>query len=199
MIELWRWWYKYEFDGYVQSMDYLYDCNPNDIRAYRESGVTNNIQQLISEINGWWYSINYQAINNHTTNKINELKEKIDELPDYTEKINEIDSHNKIAKEEIIDKINNVKYDLSSTEKELKEDNVATRQLLRQKSKKIDENLSKLVDRQEEIIETIEDEANEIEERLEEIYKQEADMIESELEDQYKKEADDIESEIKPN
>ena len=83
-----------------------------------------------------------------------------------------------------------------SSLKELKEDNLTTRQLIRGKAKKLEENTQKLADRQDKIDNMIKKEADEIEASLEEIYKKEADTIESELEDQYKKEADKIESEI---
>lgn len=105
-----------------------------------------------------------------------------------------------IAKEEIIDTIKSseteVCSDIIRKNKELKEDNVKTRNLVRQKTKKIDENVSKLSDRQDLTDKLIEDEANEIEASLEQIYKEEADSIERDLEDQYKKEAQEIENEI---
>lgn len=86
--------------------------------------------------------------------------------------------------------------DIIRKTEELKKDNITTRNLLRQKTKKLDENVSKLSDRQDIIDKAIEDEGEEIERQLEEIYKAEWDAIERELEDQYKKEAQDIENEL---
>jgi hypothetical protein len=51
MTELGGGWYIYKFNAYNTAVDYLYDCNPG-ATAYRESGVTTNIQQLISEVRG---------------------------------------------------------------------------------------------------------------------------------------------------
>jgi hypothetical protein len=51
MTELGGGWYIYKFNAYNAAVDYLYDCNPG-ATAYRESGVTTNIQQLISEVRG---------------------------------------------------------------------------------------------------------------------------------------------------
>lgn len=68
-----------------------------------------------------------------------------------------------------------------------------TRNLVRQKTKKIDENVSKLADRQDLTDKMIEDEANEIEDQIEQILNEEADMIENEI---YNMEADEIEKDI---
>lgn len=133
------------------------------------------------------------------------MKDLIAEIPqvDLSKvevKLNEIDSHNSLAKDEIINTIKETETEVCSdivrSKKELKEDNLTTRQLVRGKAKKLEENTQKLADRQDKTDKMIEKEADEIEASLEEIYKKEADTIESELEDQYKKEADQIESEI---
>jgi hypothetical protein len=79
---------------------------------------------------------------------------------------------------------------------ELKKDNVTTRNLVRQKTKKIDENTQKLADRQDLTDKMIESEADEIEQELEQIFNKETDMIETEIKTQFEKEADEIESEI---
>lgn len=137
--------------------------------------------------------------------KIDEAIKEIKSIPqiDLTpinEKLNEIDSHNSLAKEEIIDTIKQTETEICSDiirkTKEVKDDNITTRNLIRQKTKKIDENTQKLVDSEEEIKKMIEDEADEVESDIEKILNEEADMIESEM---YNKEADQIESEINSN
>lgn len=154
---------------------------------------------------GWGGGFSSQAIQSSLQNVKKEIIEKIDEikptdLSNIEEKLSEIDSHNSLAKDEIINTIKETETEVCSdivrSKKELKEDNVKTRELVRQKTKKLDENVSKLADRQDLTDKTIEDEANEIESSLEKIYKEEWNAIEKELEDQYKKEADQIESEI---
>lgn len=111
--------------------------------------------------------------------------------------LNENQSQNNIAKEEIIDTIKaesiEVSGDIIRKSKELEESNVKTRNLVRQKTKKIDENVSKLADRQDLTDKMIEDEANEIEDQIERILNEEADMIENEI---YNMEADEIEKDI---
>lgn len=173
-------------------------ATPEEIWSYPERVIT-----------GWGgvggASINYSAINTHTTNKVNELKEQIAKIPktdlsEIEKQLTEIDSHNSLATEQIIDTIKETETEICSdivrSKKELKEDNVTTRQLVRQKAKKLEENTQKLADRQDLTDKTIEREADEIESELEKIYKQEADMIEQDLEDQYKMEADEIEKEL---
>lgn len=194
------------------SKEYTYTMNPW-ATAFIESGVTNNtLYQWIQENRWWWgggFSINYQAINSHTTSKVNELKEELDkkikEIPQVSlqnveDTLNEIVSQNDIANAKIIDRIDSSETEICSDivrkTKELKEDNVKTRNLVRQKSEKVVKYAEKQLDRQEKTDKMIEDEANEIEKDLEKIFTQEADMIEKDLEDQYKMEADDIEKEI---
>lgn len=146
---------------------------------------------------GGWF-INYQAINSHTTEKVNELKKAIESKPDYTEKLNEIVSQNKIAKEDIIDTIKEAETEVCSDiirkTKEIKEDNITTRNLVRQKTKKIDENVSKLADRQDKTDRMIESEADEIEKLIEQNIDFEADEIEKQIQEQIDKEIEEIES-----
>lgn len=107
MIELWGGHYIYTFVWYNPAVDYVYDCNPG-VTAYIESGVTTNTEQLISEIrtSGGWFSINYQAINSHTTSKVNELKKEFEKIPKTD--LNEIKSHINLAKTDIIDTIESI-------------------------------------------------------------------------------------------
>lgn len=212
MTEMWGGNYIYIFTAMSLSKEYTYTMNPW-ATAFIESGVTNNtLYQWIQENRWWWgggFSINYQAINSHTTSKVNELKEELDKkikkipqvsLQNVEDTLNEIVSQNDIANAKIIDRIDSSETEICSDivrkSKELKEDNVKTRNLVRQKSEKIVKYAEKQLDRQEKTDKMIEDEANEIEKDLEKIFTQEADMIEKDLEDQYKMEADDIEKEI---
>lgn len=212
MTEMWGGNYIYIFTAMSLSKEYTYTMNPW-ATAFIESGVTNNtLYQWIQENRWWWgggFSINYQAINSHTTSKVNELKEELDkkikEIPQVSlqnveDTLNEIVSQNDIANAKIIDRIDSSETEICSDivrkTKELKEDNVKTRNLVRQKSEKVVKYAEKQLDRQEKTDKMIEDEANEIEKDLEKIFTQEADMIEKDLEDQYKMEADDIEKEI---
>lgn len=212
MTEMWGGNYIYIFTAMSLSKEYTYTMNPW-ATAFIESGVTNNtLYQWIQENRWWWgggFSINYQAINSHTTSKVNELKEELDkkikEIPQVSlqnveDTLNEIVSQNDIANAKIIDRIDSSETEICSDivrkTKEIKEDNVKTRNLVRKKSEKVVKYAEKQLDRQEKTDKMIEDEANEIEKDLEKIFTQEADMIEKDLEDQYKMEADDIEKEI---
>lgn len=120
MTELWGWHYIYTFAWYDPSVDYVYDCNPW-ATAYRESWVTTNTEQLIKEIrtSGGWFSINYQAINSHTTSKVNELKKEFEKIPKTD--LNEIKSHINLAKTDIIDTIESIEQtEYKQEEKEAK-------------------------------------------------------------------------------
>lgn len=118
---------------------------------------TEEHDKLFSLENSTWgggFSINYQAINSHTTSKVNELKEelgkKIKEIPQFSlqnveDSLNEIVSQNDIANAKIIDRIDSSETEICSDivrkTKELKEDNVKTRNLVRQKTEKINKKL----------------------------------------------------------
>lgn len=201
--------YTYDFIEVVDT-DYVYVATAtgySDMSGviYRDGGgltteESGHLLQLVNSTGGGWFSINYQVINSHTTNKVNELKEQIEKLPNLTEKLDEISSQNDIAINTIIDTIkeseNDICSDVIRKTKELKEDNITTRNLIRQKTDKVDKNVSKLSDRQDLTDRLIEDQAEEIEEELERIYEQEADMLENNILEQYNKEALDIENEI---
>lgn len=202
----WEWYYSYIFTAMQPSTFYIYEIVPS-ATAYRVSGWIDyrlqNLSMDISDIRwgGGGFSINYGAINSHTTNKINEIKKELTTIPQMIEDwFNETKSHIDIVKSDILDTIkeseNEVCSDIVRSKKEIKEDNIATRQLLRQKTKKLDENVSKLADRQDLTDKLIEDQAEEIEEELERLYEQEVDMIENEIKTQHEKEADEIETEL---
>lgn len=117
--------------------------------------------------------------------------------------LSEIDSHNSLATEEIINTIksesNEVSSDIIRKTKELKEDNITTRNLVRQKTKKLDENVSKLADRQDKTDKMIEDEADEIETLIEQNIEKDADDIENEINKQIDKEIEEIEPNLPNN
>ena len=89
--------------------------------------------------------------------------------------------------------------DIIRKSKELKEDNVKTRNLVRQKTKKLDENTQKIAGRQDLIDKTIEDEADEIETLIEQNIEKEADDIENEINKQIDKEIEEIEPNLPNN
>jgi hypothetical protein len=150
---------------------------------------------------GGGFGINYSTINNHTTAKaqeirkqMEELKKQIDDLPPVS--FDEVNANIKIAKDDIIDKMNSevggLSKDIKAIPKEVKADGEKTREFVKSKSEGLGKNLTKLVDRQDLIDKKIESEADEIEEKLDE-YAKEADEIEAELMEQYGAEADEIE------
>ena len=119
-----------------------------------------------------------QAIQTSISNAKRAIIEKIEEIKptDLTgieTQLDEIDSHITLAFDDTIDTIKETEIEVCSdivrVKTELKKDNVATRQLVRQKTNKIDENVSKLSDRQDLTDKMIEDEANEIEKALEQV------------------------------
>ena len=107
--------------------------------------------------------------------------------------LNEIDSQNDIANQNIIDTIKEIETDIC---KDINKESIATRQLVRQKAKKQEEFIQKQLDSEAKTQEMIENEADEIEEQIEKNLEIEADMIENEINSQFEKEADDIESNL---
>jgi polyhydroxyalkanoate synthesis regulator phasin len=174
-------------------------------RTLTESaGLTPEQNDKLMSLSNWWGAggfMNYSNINNHTTAKAQEilkqmekLKKQIDELPPIS--FDEVNANIKIAKDDIIDKMNSEVGELSETvkaiPKEVKADGEKTREVVKSKSEGLGKNLTKLVDRQDLIDKKIESEADEIEEKLDE-YAKEADEIEAGLMEQYGAEADEIE------
>lgn len=173
--------------------------------------ITENLDAKISDIRthgGGGYG-NIEWIRATVNNAKNEIKSHIDEKlaeipqPDISKvekQLNEINSHIDIAKDSVIDTINSTENEICSdivrAKKETKEESVKTRNLVREKTKKIDENVSKLADRQQKTDEMIESESEELEKEFEKIYEEEATLIERDMEDSFNKEADSIESEL---
>lgn len=207
--------YKYDFVE-VAWIDYIYvaTCTGYDDMTgviYAESttsgGLTteehNKLFSLENSTGGGGFSS--QAIQTSISNAKKAIMDRIDEikptdLSGIENTLNEISSQNDIAKWEIIDTIKETEIEVSSDiirkSKELEASNVKTRNLVRQKTEKIDKNVSKLSDRQELTDKLIEDQAEEIESELERIYEQEADMLENEINTQFEKEAQEIENEL---
>lgn len=80
----WAFRFNYEIDSAIDYMAY-YSCS--------DSNYVAQVDKLFIPSTRWWgwsVSINYGAINSHTTKKFTELAEKI---KDYTEEFNEIKSH----------------------------------------------------------------------------------------------------------
>lgn len=120
MTELWWWHYIYTFTGYNPAVDYVYDCNPW-ATAYIESWVTNNIEQLISEIRVWgaWATINTSGITGSIANMQKAITKQISEIPKTD--LSEIKSHIDIAKTDIIDTIESIEQpEYEMEEKEAK-------------------------------------------------------------------------------
>ena len=205
--------YKYDFTE-VANTDYVYVSSCTwydsmsgvvymDITQWLTIEEHTHLMQLVNST--WGGGISSQAIQTSISNAKKEIIEKIEEIKptDLTwieTKLNENYSHITLATDDILNTIKESETEICSdiirSKKEIKEDNVSTRQLVRQKTEKLDKNISKMVDRQDQTDKMIEDEADEIEEELEQIYMKEAENIEKEMEDQYKKEAQDIEDEI---
>ena len=205
--------YKYDFTE-VANTDYVYVSSCTwydsmsgvvymDITQWLTIEEHTHLMQLVNST--WGGGISSQAIQTSISNAKKAIMDRIDEIKptDLTEietKLNENYSHITLATDDILNTIKESETEICSdiirSKKEIKEDNVSTRQLVRQKTEKLDKNISKMVDRQDQTDKMIEDEADSIEEELEQIYMQEAENIENEMEDQYKKEAQDIEDEI---
>lgn len=120
-------WYEYVFSGYTASQDYTYACNPNHSRCYIESGVTDNLAQLISEVRGWGGgSINIQGIQTTIRNTwervIEEVKKQHDETRGVIESANnDTKSHIDIANWELSSKIESIEIpEMKFEEKEAK-------------------------------------------------------------------------------
>lgn len=123
---LWGGWYGYRYTGMEASVYYIYEIVPS-ATAYRSGGYVDyrmqNLSMDVADIRGGGggFSVNYSAINNHTTSKSTELKKYIDEKVDILkenhkeiyDKVNETDSHIELAKEEVIDTLEEVKPDNS--------------------------------------------------------------------------------------
>lgn len=157
---------------------------------------------------GGWGGFSSQAIQTSLQNVRKEIIQKIDdikptELSNIEEKLSEIDSHIELAKDQTIDRIEEAEIDLrkdvNRTKTEIKDDNVKTRNLVRQKSERVVKYAEKQLDRQEKIETMIEGELDEIETLIEQNIDFEADEIEKEINQQIDKEIEEIESNLQNN
>ena len=191
--------YDYTFITMDWTKAYSYQMNPNTTNAYIVSWYVDprmsNLDKSITDIWVWiaWWRIN-DEFNKKDRKLIQETHEKVLQLENTNIeeiwiKLNEIDSHIKLANNDVISTIKQTNSDISK-------ESISTRKLIRQKTEKLDKNISKLSDRQDLTDKMIEDEADEIEIELNQIYNKECDMIENEIIKQHEKEADDIESEL---
>ena len=203
--------YKYDFVE-VAWIDYIYvaTCTGYDDMTgviYAESttswGLTTEEHDKLMNITGGWGGFSSQAIQTSISNAKKAIMDRIDEikptdLSGIENTLNDIDSHIDIISEEIKDNISLTEKEICSDiirkSKDLEASNISTRQLVRQKAKKLEENTQKLADRQDLTDKMIEREVDSIEEELEWIYNMECDMIEDEI---YNKEADDIEESMR--
>ena len=101
----------------------------------------------------------------------NEIIRKIqDSETNIESKIDENESHNNIANDKIITTIENIEKgintEIKSVNKEISTENVATRQLIRQKAKKQEEFIQKQLDSEAKTKKMIDDEVKEIEKAL---------------------------------
>lgn len=149
--------YIYEFTEVVNT-DYVYvikTAGYNDISDsifYETSSgwltieEHNKLMNLIGGWFAWWdFTASDRKLIKDTHEKVIQLENT--DITNLESKIIEIDSHIDIAKWEIIDTIEESEIEVCSdivrVKTELKKDNVATRNLVRQKTKKINEKLDK--------------------------------------------------------
>lgn len=178
-------------------------------RAYQVwvSGLTTaQNDQLFAIWRSMWGGSGFSEIfKSNLASTRNEIIRKIEDessliRTNIDENNNEINSHLTVAKDSIIHTINQTETEICSdvvrTKKEIKEDNVSIRQLIRQKAKKQEEFIQKQLNNDEKVRKLIEDEADEIEKEIESIHSKEADMIETEIKKQHEMEADEIESNL---
>lgn len=196
--------YKYDFVE-VAWIDYIYIANCagyDDMTGviYAESTTSGGLtteehNKLMGMIGGWFSNVWLDA---QDKKYIKETHEKVvtlvnTDLSWIQDILNEIDSQNDIANQNIIDTIKEIETDIC---KDINKESLATRQLVRQKANKQEEYIQKQLDSEAKTQEMIENEADEIEEQIENNLEIEADMIENEINSQFEKEADDIESNL---
>lgn len=169
--------YTYDFTE-VSNTDYVYVASVSwysDISGtiYRDGGwlTIEEHNQLFAMWGGWifkmWLNTTDRKLIKDTYEKVQKLEESESIIE---EKLFDIDSHIEIAKTNIIDTINETETEVCSDivriKKELKEDNISTRQLIRQKSKKQEDFIQKQLDNEAKTQKMIDDEAEEIENAL---------------------------------
>lgn len=129
------------------------------------------------------------------------MKEQIAKIPKIDlsgieTKLNENQSQNNIANQNIIDTIKETEIDIC---KDINKESISTRQLVRQKAKKQEEYIQKQLDSEAKTQEMIESEADEIEEQIEKNLEIEIEEIEKQINSQIDKEIEEIESNLPNN
>lgn len=198
--------YKYEFtevswESYVYTVTMpWYDDYVDSViyEAWSSWGLTTEEHDKLMGITGGGGYVRNVWLDAQDKKYIKETHEKVltlanTDLSWIQDILNEIDSQNDIANQNIIDTIKEIETDICN---DINKESVATRQLVRQKAKKQEEFIQKQLDSEEKTQEMIENEADEIEEQIEKNLELEADMIENEINSQFEKEADDIESNL---
>lgn len=196
--------YDYTFTAMDWAKAYSYVMSPNVSSAYIVSGFVDprmaNLDKNLSQINGWWYR-SWSDFNAQDRKYIKDTHDKVQTLVNtdisWIENIlNEIDSQNEIANQNIIDTIKEIEKDIC---KDINKESIATRQLVRQKAKKQEEYIQKQLDSEAKTQEMIENEADEIEEQIEKNLELEIEQIEKQINSQIDKEIEEIESNLPNN
>lgn len=203
--------YKYDFTEVVDT-DYVYiaTCTgysnmSGTLYSSSSNGwlTTAEHDQLFAIWRSMWGGSGFSEIfKSNLASTRNEIIRKIEDessiiRTNIDENNNEINSHLTVAKDSIIHTINQTETEICSdvvrTKSELKEDNVATRQLVRQKTKNLAELAQKQLDsdaKEQKMMEDIEEEFEELEkedkEIEEEFENQEIEEIKAEFENQEK-------------
>lgn len=109
MTEMWGGHYIYVFSWMSIEKEYSYTCNPN-ATAFIESGVTQNTLYKWIEDNrsGWgaWTTINTSGITGSIANMQKAITKQISEIPKTD--LSEIKSHIDVAKDDILNKIEDI-------------------------------------------------------------------------------------------
>lgn len=109
MTEMWWGHYIYVFSWMSIAKEYTYACNPN-ATAFIESGVTQNTLYKWIEDNrsGWgaWTTINTSGITGSIANMQKAITKQISEIPQVD--LSEIKSHIDVAKDDILNKIEDI-------------------------------------------------------------------------------------------
>ena len=173
------WAYIYRDDGTTVIYSGSKSIQMDPARAYQVwvSGLTTaEHDQLFAIWRSMWGGSGFSEIfKSNLASTKNEIIRKIEDessiiRTNIDENNNEINSHITVAKDSIIHTINQTETEICSdvvrTKKEIKEDNVSTRQLIRQKAKKQEEFIQKQIDSEAKTQKMIDDESEEIEKAL---------------------------------
>ena len=167
--------YIYRDDGTTVIYANSKSIQMDPARAYQVwvSGLTTaQNDQLFAIWRSMWGGSGFSEIfKSNLASTRNEIIRKIeDSTTEIESKIDENESHHKVANDKIITTIEDIEKgintEIKSVNKGLSTDNVATRQLIRQKAKKQEEFIQKQLDSEAKTQKMIDDEADSIEEAL---------------------------------